>query len=442
MANIIRDKQILDKLDEIINEGRLLNDEEKKYGNPKDYLEMTKIVFNFIKKKGLILYGGEAIDKNLKKTKKSPGIYTSQSKPDYDFYSYDYEKDSIELCNLLHDSGYKYVRRIPRIHRGTFAVYANTAILADITYIPKNIFNKIPTIVVDKVYYINPLYTIKNLYLGLTRPRLSGNYARWEKDWERLQLMNKLFPLKPVKENKLTKTNTKAIDFLLKKFVYRNPQVVITGQHAIHFIQNTQVPPVVLDIISVDSQAENHVKMIERLLTEGKFGKVDVLVFAPFLGDLPTRMQISVNGVVILNIYAIDHECVSIIKDDNYNYTNFYYLMHFLLSQYFYSNVYPEYTHTISFNSIVQLYKNRESFLKKNNLIGVEPAAGRYKVLDSECIGIQKSDNEITREQVLAGIQQYPHYYPEFEYINISEYTPSIIPPNYDGKLLLTPSGA
>ena len=148
-----RDQIILDQLDEIISEGEVLNDQAKKYGNPKDYLEMAQIVFDFIKRKGLILYGGEAIDKNLKHAKKK-GIYDSKSKPDYDFYSHDYERDSIELCNILHKKGYKFVRRIPRMHRGTFAVQANTATIADITYVPKNIFDKIPKVKINGVFLI------------------------------------------------------------------------------------------------------------------------------------------------------------------------------------------------------------------------------------------------------------------------------------------------
>lgn len=426
-----RDAKILDKLDEIVSEGELLNDQAKKYGNPKDYLEMANIVFDFIKKKGLILYGGEAIDKNLKKVGK-PGIYTAQSKPDYDFYSYDYEKDSIELCNIFYDKGYKYVRRIPRIHRGTFAVQANTATLADITYVPKNIFDRIPTITVNGVKYISDLYAIKNLYLGLVRPKLSGNYARWEKDWSRLQLMNEAFSNKTGKKTSGSEPVKEAIKMLCEKFVYRNPQIVITGKRASQFIQTGKFNDTsLLELISVDGQAENHVKMIQQLLGEQSI----VEVYAPFLGDLPMRLRIKMNDEPVVDIYSIEHECVSTIKSDTGQFfTNYYYLMHFLISQYYYFTVYPKYGKADC--QFYDLQKNRDDYLKKNKLTGFEPAAGRYRVLDSQCVGTQKSDPEITREQLLAGVQQYPRYYPEFEYINVKEYQPSIIPPDYDGKLI------
>lgn len=436
-----RDLSILEKLEEIISEGEVLNDQAKKYGNPKDYLEMANIVFDFIKKKGLILYGGEAIDKNLKNAKQ-PGIYSAQSKPDYDFYSFDYEKDSIELCNILHDKGYKYVRRIPRMHRGTFAVQANTANIADITYVPKNIFDKIPVVKINGVKYIDNLYTIKNLYLGLVRPKLSANYARWEKDWERLQLMNEIFPIPatPTTSNvksalKLSKKTEDAIQLVCKQFVYRNPQVVVTGRRAVQFMQgDTETGP--LELVSVDSQAENHVKMIQKLIP-----KTSVEVYAPFLGDLPTRLRIKMNDETIADIYSIEHECVATVKSESGTYySNYYYLMHFLLSQYFYFSVYPEYSHQPNQLAIVSnLQKKRDEFLKTHKLDGFEAEAKQYRVLDSQCVGTQKSDPEITREQQLAGIQQYPRYYPEFEYIDVHKVQPSIVPPNYDGKLVKDP---
>lgn len=437
MANTSRDQSILDRLEEIVCEGTTLNDQAKKYGNPKDYLEMANIVFDFIKKKGLILYGGEAIDKNLKNVGKS-GIYSDQSKPDYDFYSYDYEKDSIELCNILYDKGYKFVSRIPRMHRGTFAVQANTAFIADISYVPKNIFDKIPVVKINGVKYINHLYAIKNLYLGLVRPKLSANYARWEKDWERLQLMNETFPITGTgtKQPKIgTQTNEEATELLYKQFVRRNPQIVITGCRAVQFMIGSSKQSGLLELVSVDSQAENHVKMIQKILTDHFKKDTHVEVYAPFLGDLPTRLRIKMDEKPIVDIYSIERECVATVKSDTGDYaiTNYYYLMHFLLSQYSYFTVYPEYG-VPQLQSVIELQTKRDKFLKEKKLNGYEPDAGRFRVFDSQCIGTQKSDPEITREQLLAGVQQYPRYYPEFEYIDVKKYKPSIVPPNYDGR--------
>jgi len=457
MVDAERDQIVLDKLDEIINEGEIINDQAKKYGNPKDYLEMTKIVFAFIKRKGLILYGGEAIDKNLKK-KGLDGIYGPDSKPDYDFYSYDYERDSIELCNILFKKGYKFVRRIPRKHRGTFGIQANTATIADITYIPKNIFLKIPKVKIRGVWYISSNFIVKNLYLGLVRPRSSENYARWEKDWIRLQLMNKAFPLKyPAKFSpnwrKVGYSDTvyakdklyqEALKLIALKFIKGNPQIIVSGERAVHYYLDTKPDNVYYELVSVDKMSTIHTQMIQKLLTKhfGQDVTIGIDVFAPFVSDLPSRIRIKINDFPLVDIYSVEHECVAVSPNKTQvHYVNYYYLMHFLYAQFFYNTVYPDLEQLkapIVVDRIIQLRKTREKFLHQNKLTGFESQSGKWRVFGQECIGIQKSDPEITRELTLEGIKQYPRYYPDFEFIDLKDYTPAIVPPNYDGSEVLS----
>jgi len=426
-----RDIIVLDQLDKIINEGQLINDNVKKYGNPKDYLEMAKIVFDFVKKKGLIIYGGEAIDKNLKNIKE-PGVYTKDTKPDYDFYSPDYERDSIELCNILFDKGYHYVTRFPRMHRGTFGIRANTADIADISYVPENIFNKIPKVKIDGVYYISSSFVLKNLYQGLVRPRLSANYARWEKDYCRLQLFDKHFPpqLKSAGKRKGgKKESTEILTHLEKEFVHLNPLIVITGTRAFQYYVD-QPQTGMFELLSVNGLIEQHVAMIEKILSP--LGKIEKEVYTPFLNDLPARVRIKVDNEPVADIYDVNHECVAATG----NYVNYYFLMHWLYARDFYNTIYPNYGLGSSMSQIIELKKTRETFLTVKKLTGFEQASGKFQVFTSECIGIQKSDPEITREQIIAGVQQYPRYYPEFEYIDLKKYKPTLVPPDYNGLLI------
>lgn len=437
-----RDVLVLDQLDEIISEGEVLNDSAKKYGNPRDYLEMAKVVFDFVKKKGLIIYGGEAIDKNLKHVG-APGIYTETTKPDYDFYSPDYERDSIELCNILYDKGYKYVARFPRIHRGTFGIRANTVDVADITYIPPNVFKKIPRVKINGVYYISPDFVLKNLYQGLIRPRLGANYARWEKDFCRLQQF--LAAFKPAVEGKQpavkrkrrggrSTTITDVLQTIESKFVNSNPHIVITGQRAFQFYTDTVDSTVLFELITVNHLLEQHVAMIEKILEP--YGKLTKEVYSPFLNDLPTRVRLKLGDIPVVDFYDYDHECVA----STGQYVNYYFLMHYLYSQMFYCEVYGpkdlEREQCQYRAQIVKLMETRDNYLAKNKLTGFESKAGKFQVFTDECIGIQKTEQEITYEQKKAGIEQYPRYYPEFEYINLKKFKSKIVPPEYSGELL------
>lgn len=85
------------------NDTKILMDFWKKeYGqNPLD------IVVDFIKEKGLKLYGGKALHEHLKKFKR--GFYASHEFPDYDVFSPNAWQHAKELANRLHDAGFDYV---------------------------------------------------------------------------------------------------------------------------------------------------------------------------------------------------------------------------------------------------------------------------------------------------------------------------------------------
>jgi hypothetical protein len=77
--------------------------------------------------------------------------------------------------------------------------------IADITYIPKDIYNAIKTdaISVGGVLYAPPNFLRMSMYLELSRP--AGDISRWEKVLKRLSLLNKNYPI--------TNINCNDIDF-------------------------------------------------------------------------------------------------------------------------------------------------------------------------------------------------------------------------------------
>jgi hypothetical protein len=188
------------------------------------------------------------------------------------------------------------------------------------------------------------------------------------------------------------------------------------------------------ELISVNGLLEQHVAMVEKILEPKKMTKE---VYAPFFNDLPTRVRLKVDDVPLIDFYDYDHECVATTGS---GYVNYYFLMHFLYSQMFYCEVYPDIlVPTCGFREeIVKLKEVRDKYLNDNKLTGFEAKAGKFQVFTNECIGIQKTDPEITFEQQKAGIEQYPRYYPEFEYVDLKKFKSKFVPPNYDGGLIKT----
>lgn len=176
---------------------KILDDVEDKkmtliepYGS--EIKDITNIILNFIRVKKRKIYGGYAVNLLIKDKNKKDAIYREKENPDIDFYSPEPIKDLIELCNIIYDKGYKFIRGYEAQHRETYSVRVNNHLYCDISYVPKNIYNKMPFKLIDGLNVIHPLwYTIDFLRM-MTDPLTS--YWRIEKHFERYYIIQKYYP--------------------------------------------------------------------------------------------------------------------------------------------------------------------------------------------------------------------------------------------------------
>jgi len=167
------------------------------------------LVQKFIKKKDRILYGGMAIDISLKLSDHE-GIYSPGTIPDYDFMSPDYYNDSNELAIELTKAGFENVSAIHAIHLTSRRVRVNFIPVADITYIPQNIYETIPTLIVsggktkelkelENMRVVHPNFQRLDIYRALCTPfeKPPGEVIlqRTKKDIKRFRMLNKQYPL-------------------------------------------------------------------------------------------------------------------------------------------------------------------------------------------------------------------------------------------------------
>ena len=168
----------------------------KRLVNTPEVQEMIQIVEDFLKKKNLICYGGVAIDALLPEQDK---IYDKDVEvSDYDFYSPNALEDAKELADIYAKKGYTEVEAKAGSHKGTFKVFCNFMGVADITYIPPELFNalKREAVRVKGILYCPANFLKMAMYLELSRP--AGQIDRFEKVFKRLNLLNKYYPLKTV----------------------------------------------------------------------------------------------------------------------------------------------------------------------------------------------------------------------------------------------------
>lgn len=150
-----------------------------------------KYVADYIKAKHRKLYGGFAINQHLPTGHK---IYKRSELPDYDFYSPDPWTDAVKIADILYNAGYTYTEARAGIHHGTFKVYADFWPVADITYSPPEIYNKIPAVKKNGFTVVTEPYLQMTMYNIISKPIEAP--TRWPKVAYRQKLLQLWSPPK------------------------------------------------------------------------------------------------------------------------------------------------------------------------------------------------------------------------------------------------------
>ena len=181
------------------------------------------LIEKFITDNSLICYGGMAINAYLPNEKQ---FYDKTDIPDYDCFSNNSIKYAVKLANILAKHNMENVEVKAGIFPGTIKIYVNFISIVDITQLDKSIFYNIKrdATKINNVLYA-PIHYLKiSMYQELSRPL--GDITRWEKIYERLQLLNDSHPLyvpncsisaKDIPEtDEFVELNKNIIDFIKK----------------------------------------------------------------------------------------------------------------------------------------------------------------------------------------------------------------------------------
>lgn len=198
--------------------------EKKSY----NYVHLEKafdIVQKFIIDNKRILYGGTAIDLSLKLLNHE-GIYQDDAIPDYDFMSPTFYEDSNNLAILLYKAGLPNVSAINAAHFNSRRVRVNFVTVADISYVPENIYVNVPTIKINsnskniKKYkgltIVHPDFQRMDLHrafnIPFSNPPQEVILHRLEKDQKRFKLINNMYSLGSIPNLKNIKNQDKNHD--------------------------------------------------------------------------------------------------------------------------------------------------------------------------------------------------------------------------------------
>jgi hypothetical protein len=222
----MNNKIILKRLRQIVHQAQIRIDLDTAQ-NP-DLQRAIKIVETFLRKSRRVCYGGQAINVQLPPKDQFYNLETSL--PDYDFFSPDDKEDVRDLIEDLRTAGFTEISKRVGIHEGTTKIYVNYVAIADITKIDDGFYDQINrrSITVDGIHYADPVFLRMMMFLELSRPK--GMLSRWEKVYERLELLDKAHPLKSCSTSPATLAVTESREATVSRaavlrYIIRNHRV-------------------------------------------------------------------------------------------------------------------------------------------------------------------------------------------------------------------------
>jgi hypothetical protein len=278
-----------------------------------DIKKIIIILENFIKRKNLIAYGGTAINNILPKEDQ---FYNKEVEvPDYDCFTMNGLNDAVELADLYFKEGFTDVEAKAGQHHGTFKVYVNYMAIADLTVLPKEIFNSLKkdSIRVAGILYAPPNFLRMSMYLELSRP--AGDISRWEKVLKRLTVLNKHYPMTSINCNEVD-FQREMEDKTHEDEIYENVKTTLINQGVVFFggfaiSMYSQYMPKKLqhklqkiaDFDVLSHEPETTCEIIKERLKDINVKNVKITKRAPIGEIVPVHYEIKVGADIVAFVY-------------------------------------------------------------------------------------------------------------------------------------------
>lgn len=245
------DIEILDKnIESIQNEVEEIKKVMFEMPTTKDKLEILKIVEDFVRERKRKIYGGYALNELIILSGKDKPIYESHvddegEVKDIDFYTPDPINDIMDLADLLHKKGYTNILCQESVHNETYGVKVDNMKYCDASYVPKNIYNRMPFKTNERgLLLIHPHFMWIDYLRMLTDP--INSWFRIEKGYHRFAVLQKCFKFPQNLAAIDTGDSSEELDsalFHVINFAKNKPSLLSVGFHAYnHFLKQSGIP--------------------------------------------------------------------------------------------------------------------------------------------------------------------------------------------------------
>lgn len=299
--------------------------QNNKIQNGPEIKKIMSIVENFIRRKKLVLYGGQAINSILPRHAQ---FYGSADIPDYDFFTTNSPADAKELADEFYAAGYTDVEAKSGVHKGTQKVYVSNIPAADLTQQDPTIFAHLQkeAIVIDGVHYAPANWLRMGMYLELCRTY--GDTTRFEKVLKRLTLINRYHPLKTPRDcqeiqfqrdisapaESAPQDVEQIYDIVRNTLINQN--VVFFGGYALS-LYSQYMPPAqrriirkISDFDVLSEDIDRVARIIIEQLKQAGFSRATIIAH-PAVGEVvPRHLEIRVGAETLVFLYEPE-ECVN-----------------------------------------------------------------------------------------------------------------------------------
>jgi uncharacterized protein (UPF0248 family) len=271
-----------------------------------------KEILAFIREKKRKIYGGRS-QHALIAAKNPKDVFYSDiqmATADVEFYSPEPLVDLLDLADRLHEKNFRYIKAMEAQHQETFTViYDLTAKVCDISYVPTNIYHRIPYEEIDGLFMTSPSFYAIDHFRVLTDMLTSG--WRIEKTMERSSVLFKHYPLKPINKPKIPAPDSKtlAIRKAIWEYLKNRESIVIVGEVGCKYYETLKLPsPEEITRFDVVSTAfrDDCYQLIVKLQKDFRIDITERYPFFQFTGHI---LEINYEGTNVVNFYHYNHKC-------------------------------------------------------------------------------------------------------------------------------------
>jgi hypothetical protein len=282
----------------------------------KDKIEGSrKVIFDFIRRKKRKLYGGQAQNILIKAKNPKDAIYHELEYKDIEFYSPDILRDAIELADELYAKGFKKIDAKEAQHFGTVKLFVDMLETVDLSFVNRNVYNRIPYEEIDGLWIASPSWMFVNT-LRVVTDMLTGIY-RLEKDLTRGYLMQKYYPMKLLNREPKHEKPAAESEFLrnaILEWCTGKESVIQIGELGCEYYKTLKIPSANaagrLDIISTNFAADSYdiYHYLEKIVGDKK-DKLVSLEYYPFYEYTGHRFTIWYMNKPVVQVFSYNKRC-------------------------------------------------------------------------------------------------------------------------------------